>query len=183
MNVVIACGGTGGHLFPGLAVAEVLRKRGHEVLVFISEKEIDTLAVTNHSDFRFEKLPTVALPSPFSPAILKFVRRFNHSLALCRSIYRKFQPQIVLGMGGFTSTAPVLAGRMRGAATFPPDSNAFPGQPKPHTPRMPPRRPPHRRLRRTGPHARNPTQQPALRLRRAGRPAPLVILHPRAGTP
>lgn len=128
MKVVIACGGTGGHLFPGLAVAEVLRKRGHEVLVFISEKEIDTLAVTNHSDFRFEKLPTVALPSPFSPAILKFVRRFNHSLALCRSIYRKFQPQIVLGMGGFTSTAPVLAGRMRGAATFIHESNAFPGK-------------------------------------------------------
>ncbi len=136
MNVVIACGGTGGHLFPGLAVAEVLRKRGHEVLVFISEKEIDTLAATNHSEFRFEKLPTVALPSPFSPAILKFVRRFNHSLALCRGIYRKFQPQIVLGMGGFTSTAPVLAGRMRGAATFIHESNAFPGKANRHTARF-----------------------------------------------
>ncbi len=128
MNVVIACGGTGGHLFPGLAVAEVLKAHGHEVLVFISEKEIDSLAVTNHSDFRFEKLPTVALPSPFSPAILGFVRRFHGSLALCRAIYRTFQPQIVLGMGGFTSTAPVLAGRMRGSATFIHESNAFPGK-------------------------------------------------------
>ena len=41
MNTVIACGGTGGHLFPGLAVAEVLRARGHEVMLFISEKEIE----------------------------------------------------------------------------------------------------------------------------------------------
>ena len=81
MNAVIACGGTGGHLFPGLAVAEVLRERGHEVLLFISEKEIDTLAVEGRTDFRFEKLPTVALPSPFSPAILAFVRRFNESLS------------------------------------------------------------------------------------------------------
>jgi UDP:flavonoid glycosyltransferase YjiC (YdhE family) len=44
MNTVIACGGTGGHLFPGLAVAEALRARGHEVLLFISEKEVDALA-------------------------------------------------------------------------------------------------------------------------------------------
>ncbi|MGH7938838.1 MAG: undecaprenyldiphospho-muramoylpentapeptide beta-N-acetylglucosaminyltransferase [Chthoniobacterales bacterium] len=127
MNVVIACGGTGGHLFPGLAVAEVLRERGHEVLVFISEKEIDTLATEGHP-FRFEKLPTIALPSPFSPAILGFVRRFNDSLSLCRAIYRNFHPQAVLGMGGFTSMAPVLAGRMRGSATFIHESNAIPGK-------------------------------------------------------
>ncbi len=136
MNVVIACGGTGGHLFPGLAVAEVLRARGHEVLVFISEKEIDSLAVANRTEFRFEKLPTVALPSPFSPAILRFVRRFNGSLSLCRAIYRKFQPHIVLGMGGFTSTAPVLAGRLRGSATFIHESNAFPGKANRHTARF-----------------------------------------------
>lgn len=128
MNCVIACGGTGGHLFPGLAVAEVLRDRGHEVLVFISEKEIDTLATQGHPDFRFEKLPTIALPSPFSPAILRFVRRFNESLSLCRAIYRTFPPQVVLGMGGFTSMAPVLAGRLRGSATFIHESNAIPGK-------------------------------------------------------
>ncbi len=136
MNVVIACGGTGGHLFPGLAVAEVLWAHGHEVLVFISEKEIDSLAVAGHPEFRFEKLPTVALPSPFSPAILAFVRRFNGSLALCRAIYRKFNPQVVLGMGGFTSTAPVLAGRMRGSATFIHESNAVPGKANRYTARF-----------------------------------------------
>ncbi|HEY1770937.1 MAG TPA: undecaprenyldiphospho-muramoylpentapeptide beta-N-acetylglucosaminyltransferase [Chthoniobacterales bacterium] len=136
MNFVIACGGTGGHLFPGLAVAEKLRERGHEVLVFISEKEIDSLAIANHADFHFEKLPTIALPSPFSPAILRFVRRFNDSLSLCRAIYRKFNPEVVLGMGGFTSTAPVLAGRMRGSTTFLHESNAIPGKANRHTARF-----------------------------------------------
>ena len=128
MNAVIACGGTGGHLFPGVAVAEALRSRGHEVMLFVSEKEIDILALSGRQQFRFEKLPTVGLPSLYSPAILGFVRRFTQSLALCRSIYRKFQPHVILGMGGFTSTAPVLAGRMRGVATFIHESNAIPGK-------------------------------------------------------
>lgn len=137
MNAVIACGGTGGHLFPGIAVAEVLRDRGHEVMLLVSEKDIDALALSGRSGgFRFEKLPTVGLPSAFSPAILGFVRRFYESFSLCRSIYRKFNPQVVLGMGGFTSTAPVLAGRMRGISTFIHESNAIPGRANRLTARM-----------------------------------------------
>jgi UDP-N-acetylglucosamine--N-acetylmuramyl-(pentapeptide) pyrophosphoryl-undecaprenol N-acetylglucosamine transferase len=127
MNAVIACGGTGGHLFPGLAVAESLRDRGHEVMLFVSEKEVDTLALSGRA-FRFEKLPTVGLPSLYSPAIFGFLRRFSESLSLCRSVYQKFKPEVVLGMGGFTSTAPILAGRMRGIATLIHESNAIPGK-------------------------------------------------------
>jgi UDP-N-acetylglucosamine--N-acetylmuramyl-(pentapeptide) pyrophosphoryl-undecaprenol N-acetylglucosamine transferase len=128
MNAVIACGGTGGHLFPGIAVAEVLRDRGHEVMLLVSEKDIDALALSGRENFRVEKLPTVGLPSPFSPACFGFLGRFYESLTLCRSIYRTFKPQVVLGMGGFTSTAPVLAGRMRGIPTFIHESNAVPGK-------------------------------------------------------
>src|SRR6478672_9821115 len=136
MNTIIACGGTGGHLFPGVAVAEALRDRGHEVMLFVSEKEIDALALSGREQFRFEKLPTIGLPSLYSPAILGFVRRFHQSLSLCRAIYRKFQPHLVLGMGGFTSTAPVIAGRMRGVATFIHESNAIPGKANRHTARF-----------------------------------------------
>ncbi|MBA2623659.1 MAG: undecaprenyldiphospho-muramoylpentapeptide beta-N-acetylglucosaminyltransferase [Chthoniobacterales bacterium] len=136
MNAVIACGGTGGHLFPGLAVAEVMRARGHEVMLFVSEKEIDSVALSSHPDFRFEKLPTIGLPSPFSPAIVRFMQRFNESLTRCRQIYRKFNPHVVLGMGGFTSTAPILAGRMRRIPTFIHESNAFPGKANRLTARM-----------------------------------------------
>ena len=128
MNAIIACGGTGGHLFPGIAVAEVLRQRGHEVLLFVSEKEIDSLALSTRSQFRFEKLPVVGFPSVYSPRIFGFIKRFTESLSLCRSIYQKFKPQVVLGMGGFTSTAPILAGRMRGISTLVHESNAIPGK-------------------------------------------------------
>src|SRR5947199_113867 len=128
MNAVIACGGTGGHLFPGIAVAEVLRERGHEVLLFVSEKEIDSLALSTRSQFRFEKLPTIGFPSVYSPKIFGFIRPVTDSLSRCRSIYQKFKPQIVLGMGGFTSTAPILAGPMRGISTLIHESNAVPGK-------------------------------------------------------
>ena len=129
MNVVIACGGTGGHLFPGLAVAEVLRQRGHSVLIFLSEKEIDALAVRDHVGmFRFEKLPSVGMPRLFSPAILGFVRGFVVSVSRCRKFYRDFRPDAVLGMGGFTSTAPMLAGRLMKVPTFIHESNAIPGK-------------------------------------------------------
>src|SRR5205814_4545805 len=109
---------------------------GHEVLLFVSEKEIDSLALSTRSQFRFERLPTVGLPSIYSPAIFGFLRRFNESLARCRSIYQKFKPQAVLGMGGFTSTAPILAGRLRGISTFIHESNAVPGKANRLTARM-----------------------------------------------
>lgn len=128
MKVAIAGGGTGGHLFPALAVAEVLQQRGDEVIVFISEKEIDALATRDRDEFKFEKLPSIGMPKVMSPAILGFLKRFNDSFSRCRSLYRRFRPDAVLGMGGFTSTAPILAGKLAKAPTFLHESNAIPGK-------------------------------------------------------
>ncbi|MCX6966235.1 MAG: undecaprenyldiphospho-muramoylpentapeptide beta-N-acetylglucosaminyltransferase [Verrucomicrobia bacterium] len=128
MKIAIAGGGTGGHLFPALAVGEVLLDRGHEVLIFISEKEIDALAIQGRSEFRFEKLPSIGMPSLFSPAMFTFFQRFNASFAPCRRIFAEFQPDAVLGMGGFTSTPPILAGKLRRIPTFLHESNAIPGK-------------------------------------------------------
>ena len=127
-KAVIACGGTGGHLFPGLAVAESLKERGHEVLLIVSEKGIDSLALKAHPEFRFEKLPSVGMPSPLSPAFVKFLRRSWESMGYCRGLYRKFRPSVVLGMGGFTSTPPLLAGRLQKLPTLIHESNAIPGR-------------------------------------------------------
>ncbi len=127
-KAVIACGGTGGHLFPGLAVAETLKERGHEILLIVSEKGIDSLALKAHPEFRFEKLPSVGMPSPLSPAFVKFLRRSWESMGYCRGLYRKFRPSVVLGMGGFTSTPPLLAGRLQKLPTLIHESNAIPGR-------------------------------------------------------
>ena len=127
-HFVIACGGTGGHLFPGLAVAEVLHARGHEVLLLVSEKEIDTLALRNRSEFRIEKLPSIGMPSIFSPAFIRFLRRTWESFSHCHQLYRRYRPAAVLGMGGFTSATPILAARLLKIPSYIHESNAIAGR-------------------------------------------------------
>lgn len=115
-------------MFPGLAVAEVLKERGHIVLLLISEKQIDATAVRDRPEFQVEKIPSCGLPRFISPQVFPFVGRFLRGLIKCRQLYRSFRPQAVLGMGGFTSTGPILAGRLAGIPTFIHESNAIPGK-------------------------------------------------------
>ncbi len=128
MRFAIAAGGTGGHLFPGLAVAEVLHSLGHEVMVLTSEKHIDAVATEGRAEFRIERLPGVGLPRGISLATFRFMGRFAKGVVHCRSLFADFQPAAVLGMGGFTSTAPIIAGRLRGVPVFVHESNAIPGK-------------------------------------------------------
>ncbi|NBZ96961.1 MAG: hypothetical protein EBR40_11150, partial [Proteobacteria bacterium] len=125
---VIACGGTGGHLFPGLAVAEELHQRGHEVLLLVSEKEIDAVALREHPQFRREKLPSIGMPAVLSPAFPRFLKRSWDSFSTCRQLYSRYRPVAVLGMGGFTSAAPLLAARTAGIPCFLHESNAIAGR-------------------------------------------------------
>lgn len=127
-NFIIACGGTGGHLFPGLAVAEVLHSRGHDLLLLVSEKEIDAVALKDRTEFRIEKLPSIGMPSFLTPAFLRFLRRAWESFSYCRQLHRRYRPAGVLGMGGFTSAAPLLAAHMLGIPTYLHESNAIAGR-------------------------------------------------------
>ncbi len=60
-SIAIACGGTGGHLFPGVAVGEQLRARGCDVTLMISPKEVDQQAVKSISGMELVTLPAVGL--------------------------------------------------------------------------------------------------------------------------
>ena len=128
MNFVIAAGGTGGHLFPGLAVGEVLLAKGHRAMLIVSEKEIDAVATQGRSEFRIEKVPGVGLQRKTPMAFIAFARKFWSGLQQCRALLADFEPAAVLGMGGFTSFAPILAGRRRGIPAFVHESNAIPGK-------------------------------------------------------
>jgi UDP-N-acetylglucosamine--N-acetylmuramyl-(pentapeptide) pyrophosphoryl-undecaprenol N-acetylglucosamine transferase len=128
LKVIIACGGTGGHLFPGIAVAQELRSRGHEVLLLISEKAVDAQASKKYEDLRFETVRAIAKPRTLSLRIIPFLWRLRQTIGACRDILRREEADVVLGMGGFTSFPPVSAGAALGLRTYVHDSNAIPGR-------------------------------------------------------
>ena len=127
-KVIIACGGTGGHLFPGIAVAEELEKRGHDALLLISEKKVDAQASKKYGSLKFQTIPAIAKPATLSPKMIPFLFRLLRVVKQCRGILKQEQADVVLGMGGFTSLPPVLAGKKLGLETFVHDSNALPGK-------------------------------------------------------
>jgi UDP-N-acetylglucosamine--N-acetylmuramyl-(pentapeptide) pyrophosphoryl-undecaprenol N-acetylglucosamine transferase len=123
--VAIACGGTGGHLFPGIAVAGELKKRGCKIALLISPKDVDQQAVKSAQGFEVFTLPAVGLQNR---NYFSFARSFWNSYLASRKIFKQRKPDAVLAMGGFTSAPPVLAARKFGAKTFLHESNTIPGR-------------------------------------------------------
>jgi UDP-N-acetylglucosamine--N-acetylmuramyl-(pentapeptide) pyrophosphoryl-undecaprenol N-acetylglucosamine transferase len=123
--VAIACGGTGGHLFPGLAVASQLRQRGCEVALLISPKEVDQQGVQSARDMEIVTLPAVAFQNR---NYLSFAGSFWRSWRAARNFFTTHRPQAVLAMGGFTSAPPIFAAKAFGAKTFLHESNTIPGR-------------------------------------------------------
>ncbi len=124
-HVAIACGGTGGHFFPGVAVGEALHEMGAKVTLLISPKEIDRLAARALNGYTIREISAVAfsLRSPLS-----FLRGFLRAVKNTADIYKENLPNAVLAMGGFTSAAPIVLGRRHGVPTFLHESNAIPGR-------------------------------------------------------
>ncbi len=131
MRIIIACGGTGGHLFPGLAVAEALLARHHEVRLLVSEKAVDqtalrALAVTGGSALSVRSLPAVGYTG--ARQAFSFGACLARATRVCATLCHEFAPDAVLGMGGFTSAPAVLAASWKRAPSLIHESNAIPGK-------------------------------------------------------
>lgn len=125
---LIACGGTGGHLFPGIAVAQELRRRAHRPVLLVSEKKIDALALEAHPELERRVIPMIAKPNLLSLSMLRFLGRAWSTYRACAKLIREYQANAVLGMGGFTSLFPIKAGYRAKLPTFIHESNAIPGK-------------------------------------------------------
>ncbi len=127
LTLSIACGGTGGHLFPGIAVGRELLAEGCRVLLLVSPKEIDQTAIAGLSEFTVATLPAVGLQNRnYTAFLFAFLKAWRVSRRLFKT--PALRPDALLAMGGFTAAPPFLAARQSGALTFLHESNSIPGR-------------------------------------------------------
>jgi undecaprenyldiphospho-muramoylpentapeptide beta-N-acetylglucosaminyltransferase len=123
VRVLIAAGGTGGHVYPALVVAEELRRRGHHVeFVGVGRAERTLVPVAG---FELHTLPGRGLPRSVSPRALLAGVDLTRAVVLARGLLRRTTPDVVLGMGGYPALAPTIAARMRGVPVVLHEGNAL----------------------------------------------------------
>ncbi len=123
---VLSAGGTGGHLAPGIALAEGLRERGHEVVLLISRKQVDARLSAQYPQLRFEAMPGAGFS--WQPRLLVRGARAQAQAAwFCLRLLRRWRPAAVVGFGGFTSAPLVLAAGALGLPVALHESNRVPG--------------------------------------------------------
>ena len=123
---LISCGGTGGHLSPGISLAEGLHARGHASRLLISRKKVDGRLAEKYPQLHFERMPGSGFswhPVKLARCIVSQVR----AVAFCLQLIRKMRPDAVIGFGGFTSAPLVIAARLTGVPAALHESNRVPG--------------------------------------------------------
>ncbi|HCR28699.1 MAG TPA: UDP-N-acetylglucosamine--N-acetylmuramyl-(pentapeptide) pyrophosphoryl-undecaprenol N-acetylglucosamine transferase [Opitutae bacterium] len=126
-RALIACGGTGGHLSPGIALAQELMSRGWRCQLLISSKKVDTRLVEKYTDFEYETISGSGLT--FRPlGFLRFIRDFVKGYRSCLKKIDLFKPDVVIGFGGFISAPSLLAGARKGAKIAIHEANRVPGR-------------------------------------------------------
>jgi len=126
-SFVIACGGTGGHLSPGIALAEALVARGHKATLLISHKKVDARLSEKYPQLSFERVPSA--PFGWRPDVhLRFHLRQTQGLLFSFGLIRRVQPDAIVGFGGFTNAGVVMAGRMSSILVALHEANRIPGR-------------------------------------------------------
>ena len=126
-RILIACGGTGGHLAPGIAVAEILQERGHDCLLLISEKQVDSALVQKYGHLSFRKMPGRAFTGGLVARSAFFVLLLS-GIRHARKLIREESPDLILLFGGFLSVALGLVGRLSKVPVVLHEANAVPGR-------------------------------------------------------
>ena len=127
-RLVITCGGTGGHFFPGLSIAREFKEEGGEVLLFLSGKNADAQAdiATLHG---IDSVKLTSSPRPNSvTGVYKFTMDTLSGIITGRKQLKKFNPDALLAMGSFTSLPSAIGAMILHIPIFLHDGNARVGK-------------------------------------------------------
>ena len=128
MKVIIAGGGTGGHLFPGVAVAEeFMRRDGTSKILFIGTKKGVEAAILPGLGFELAILDVAGIKGKGFRDTAKALCKIPQSLGRSFRIIRDFGPDILIGVGGYASGPAVLTAHWTGVKTAVMEQNAIPG--------------------------------------------------------
>ena len=128
MKCVIAGGGTGGHLFPGVAIAEafVEREKGNEVLFIGTEKGIETKVISG-GKFTLRTIKAKPIKGKSLLEKVKAIWSLPIAISEASSILKEFRPQLVLGVGGYASGPTLIAAFFLGVKRAIQEQNVIPG--------------------------------------------------------
>ena len=127
LNVAIACGGTGGHIFPGLATGRELLERGHEVTLWLAGKDIEGDAVKAWPG-RVITIPSEGFQFGVSLRSVGTLFRLFKAYRLALKPMREDPPDVLLAMGSYASFGPVSAARKLGIPYVLHEANLLPGR-------------------------------------------------------
>ena len=132
MNVIFTCGGTGGHIYPAIAVANMLRQRKPEAnILFIGAEDGMENKLVPLENFRLETLKISNFQRKLTPAgvwhNLTTLYHMNGSMRKVKRIIRDFRPDVIVGTGGYASFPALKMGAKMGVPTAVHESNAVPG--------------------------------------------------------
>ncbi|HMG72782.1 MAG TPA: undecaprenyldiphospho-muramoylpentapeptide beta-N-acetylglucosaminyltransferase [Pyrinomonadaceae bacterium] len=128
MRVLIAAGGTGGHIYPGIAVAkEIMRRDPLSVVRFVgTARGLETRLVPN-AGFELSIIESSGLVNMGLVQRLRGLLILPKSLLAARRVIKPFQPDVVVGAGGYVSGPVLLIAALMRVPTLVMESNAVPG--------------------------------------------------------
>jgi UDP-N-acetylglucosamine--N-acetylmuramyl-(pentapeptide) pyrophosphoryl-undecaprenol N-acetylglucosamine transferase len=128
MRVLIAAGGTGGHIYPGIAVAQEIMRRDSQAKVrFVGTARGLESRLVPQAGFELSLIDSSGLKNVSLAARLKGVAMLPQSFMAASALIRTFKPDVVVGAGGYVSGPVVLTAALMRRPTLVMESNALPG--------------------------------------------------------
>jgi UDP-N-acetylglucosamine--N-acetylmuramyl-(pentapeptide) pyrophosphoryl-undecaprenol N-acetylglucosamine transferase len=127
-SVIIAGGGTGGHIYPGIAIAQEFKRRHPNCeIVFIGTARGLETKIVPREGFKLELIEVAALKGVSSGRRIKSLLLLPKSIFVVRSLIQKYKPDVVIGVGGYASGPMLLIASLLGVPTMVAEQNALPG--------------------------------------------------------